>query len=125
MTARPSGSSGPSVYFHGGAPGLWREELLLPRAVTGMPAAGDARLAAQGRGDPRRVYLTPVFAFAVVSASMYAASRGHAGTGAVYEAVPCGPVGGPVTGLAGVEVTAESARVTRVVRARSGLPIAR
>ncbi|HEY3956051.1 MAG TPA: hypothetical protein VGM53_21985 [Streptosporangiaceae bacterium] len=84
--------------------------------MTGLPVAGQAaRIASLGRADLGRVYVTRIFPLAVAYASMYAASGGAAGAGAVYEA---GPVRETTSAwLAGLEVTSGSARVTRVVRA--------
>ncbi|MGV2914616.1 hypothetical protein [Streptomyces alfalfae] len=100
----------PARYFHGGAPGLRRGDLLLPPAVTGTGRTLTADVLDMGGVARRdRVYVTVGREVARVYAALFV-------DGALYEVEPLGElVADPDCAVAGVSWECPAARVVRVV----------
>jgi rifampin ADP-ribosylating transferase len=101
----------PTIYFHGGVPGLKPGCIILPPTITKVRSCSDYGAAGVHRRD--RVYLCTEPEGALIYAVMHPSRKG-----VVYQVQPIGEVEPDPdwTGTEGVSVQVERARVIRVFR---------
>src|SRR4051812_12026960 len=106
-------------YYHGGVPGLYPGDVLLPPAETGAESQADY---GNYLTDRHRVYLTTDLKLAAVMAGTLRVRLGQPGD--VYEVEPLGPVehDPDYAGTDGASVATTRALILRVVPLREWHP---
>ena len=103
------------TFYHGGAPGLAQCDAIHPPSITRSTAVVGRR----ARGDLKRkyredrVFITPDFKLALLSAAMH-----PSGNGVVYNVEPIGELEIDLTGNSSVRRGHRTERLSNVVRAR-------